>query len=147
MSARAGQLSPRCSRSSSFYWGRRSPRCHNKTVAAAKPAREMERWGERERERGREQPTPLQLSSSLDKCQFYCPCLPLLSHFGYDLIVSCLATPPSCTRCFDSTHPSTPTSWGLQSICHSSCPSSSSSSHMLLPFLHSHFRKWREQAG
>lgn len=110
MSARAG-VSPRCS--SSFYWGRRTPRCHNKTVATAKPAGETELRGGR-REREREQPTPLQLSSSLDKCHFHwlppspSPCLPLLSHFCYDLIVSCLAPPPSCTRCFNSTHPSSP---------------------------------------
>lgn len=46
MSARAG-VSPRCS--SSFYGGRRIPRCHNKTLAAASLA------GERESYRGREE--------------------------------------------------------------------------------------------
>lgn len=113
MSARAG-VSPRCS--SSFYCGRRNPRCHNKTLAAAKLARERQSCRGRE-ERGREQPTPLQLSSSLNQChssRLLPPSPPLPSHpaFLFSLTFAMTSSFPvwprlplahAPTGCFDPT--------------------------------------------
>lgn len=78
--------------SSSFYWGRRFPCCHNKTLAAAKPVRELQ---------GEESCPRLcswaHLWISVTPPSHPPPplpsCLPLPSYFWYDLIVSCLAPP------------------------------------------------------
>lgn len=105
MSARAG-VSPRCS--SSFYGGRRIPRCHNKTLAAASLAGERESYRGREEREGAAHAFAAELiSESMSLLLALPPPLPLLAHFCYDLIVSCLA-PPTLAHvppgCFNHTH-------------------------------------------
>lgn len=91
MSARAG-VSPRSS--SSFYWGEWFPRCHNKTLAAAKLSRVRAAGGGREEAHAFAAELisePMSLLQPPPPTSL--PQLPLPSFFCYDLIVSCLATP------------------------------------------------------